>query len=439
MKKLSLIFFVLSVFLGITQAENDSIYILKNGSIKIKYSLAEIDSIIFYRPAIVDSLNIESTKFLDMATRAANYIDTNQKIPNEVSYSYASQTRSVSAAEFYYMMARWLRYLKVNGEQATPPPVRIVRGTAVPPTPTGSMSGTFTKDDILTKGQSNADFIEANGYVPNYSTVGSTQYSPVAIYYAMAKTIRYYAQNNNTLPTSVNVSQVTCPFSWPATSDKVYLGITTTKLRDAINIAWKSTSYGLSIRKQPNVQNYYIGISVNSNDAASVRSTIANQTGVTFSQGSSDPASGWYSIIYPTTYWGDYLNYADGWRVTYTQTNIVATTMTVIANANTVSAMANAIFNFVNGLKYSYYNNSQKGAYKTLYDGSGNCCDQSNLLVSMFRAAGITCGFVHGYYKAASSPNHCWTRAWIDGNWVLYDPTSSSHYGDAWFSYYNSW
>ena len=217
MKKLSLIFFVLSVFLGITQAENDSIYILKNGSIKIKYSLAEIDSIIFYRPAIVDSLNIESTKFLDMATRAANYIDTNQKIPN-ISYIDASQTRSVSAAEFYYMMARWLRYLKVNGEQATPPPVKIVRGTAVPPTPTGSMSGTFTKDDILTKGQSNADFIEENGYVPNYSTVGSTQYSPVAIYYAMAKTIRYYAQNNHTLPATVSVTQVAGPDTWPTSS-----------------------------------------------------------------------------------------------------------------------------------------------------------------------------------------------------------------------------
>ena len=415
---------------------------MKNGIVTEKYSLAEIDSIIFYQPAIVDSLNIESTQFLDMATRAANYIDANQKIPN-ISYIDASQTRNVSAAEFYYMMARWLRYLKVNGEQVTPPPVRIVRGTAVPPAPTGSMSGTFTKDDILTKGQSNADFIDANGYVPNYSTVGSTQYSPVAIYYAMAKTIRYYAQNNNALPTSVNVSQVTGPFSWPATSDKVYLGITTTKLRNAINIAWKSTSYGLSIRKQPNVQNYYIGISVNSSDAASVRSTIANQTGVTFSQSSSDPASGWYSITYPTTYWGDYLNYADGWRVTYTNADIVARVNSILANnpsANTVGAMANAIFNWVNSvIRYSYYNNSQKGAYKTLYDGSGNCCDQSNLLVSMFRAAGITCGFVHGYYKAASSPNHCWTRAWIDGNWVLYDPTSSSHYGDAWFSYYNSW
>ena len=217
MKKLSLIFFVLSVFLGTVQAQNDTIFILEDGEITGRYKTTEIDSIIFYRPAIVDSLNIESTKFLDMAISAANYIDTNQKIPN-VNYIDASQTRSVSAAEFYYMMARWLRYLKVNGEQVTPPPVRIVRGTAVPPAPTGSMSGTFTKDDILTKGQSNADFIDANGYVPNYSTVGSTQYSPVAIYYAMAKTIRYYAQNNHALPATVSVTQVAGPDTWPTSS-----------------------------------------------------------------------------------------------------------------------------------------------------------------------------------------------------------------------------
>ena len=216
MKKLSLIFFVLSVFLGTVQAQNDTIFILEDGEITGRYKTTEIDSIIFYRPAIVDSLNIESTKFLDMAISAANYIDTNQKIPN-VTYIDASQTRNVSAAEFYYMMARWLRYLKVNGEQVTPPPVRIVRGTAVPPTPTGSMSGTFTKVDILTKGQSNADFIDANSYVPNCSTVDSTQYSPVAIYYAMAKTIRYYAQNNHVLPTSVTITQIDGPDTWTAT------------------------------------------------------------------------------------------------------------------------------------------------------------------------------------------------------------------------------
>ena len=223
MKKFLLSLLGLIVMVGMVHAQNDTIFILKDGGITGRYKTTEIDSIIFYQPVFpvqppipVDSLNIESTQFLDMATRAANYIDTNQKIPN-ISYIDASQTRSVSAAEFYYMMARWLRYLKVNGEQATPPPVKIVRGTAVPPTPTGSMSGTFTKDDILTKGQSNADFIEENGYVPNYSTVGSTQYSPVAIYYAMAKTIRHYAQNNHTLPATVSVTEVTKPDDWPAT------------------------------------------------------------------------------------------------------------------------------------------------------------------------------------------------------------------------------
>lgn len=121
MKKLFLIIlFILTIPFGKILAQNDTIYILKNGIVTGKYNITEIDSIIFYPPTIVDSLNIESTQFLDMAIRAANYIDANQKIPN-VSYIDANQTRSVSAAEFYYMMARWLRYLKTNGEQVAPP------------------------------------------------------------------------------------------------------------------------------------------------------------------------------------------------------------------------------------------------------------------------------------------------------------------------------
>lgn len=219
MKKSSFLLFVLTVSFCMVHSQNDTMYVFKNGVIVETYKSAEVDSIIFYKSTSLfpDTLNIEGMQFQDMATRTANYIDANQKIPTIV-YTDASQTKSVTAAELFYMMSRWLRWIKNNGEGSASPSVRIIRGTGIPPLPSGAMSGTFTKDVLLEKGKTNADFIDNNSYAPNYSTVGTTQYSPIAMFYAMVKTIRWYTQNNNTFPADVIVTEIAGPESWPANS-----------------------------------------------------------------------------------------------------------------------------------------------------------------------------------------------------------------------------
>ena len=77
--------------------------------------------------------------------------------------------------------------------------------------------------------------------------------------------------------------------------------------------------------------------------------------------------------------------------------NVVHKAKDLIRNKNTVLEKATALFNFVRDkIKYTYYDNSLRGASRTLSLSSGNCCDQANLLVAMCRAVGIPVRYVHG-------------------------------------------
>ncbi|OQB29481.1 MAG: Peptidase C39 family protein [Bacteroidetes bacterium ADurb.Bin174] len=237
--KTLLLLFGLITITGVMQAQRDTMYIMKDGILIEKYNvITEIDSIIFYDPTInksnnddgviqgrskvPGSLDVDNEDFLDMATRAANFIDNNGKVPMIV-YTDNSQTTSVNAAGFYYMMARWLRWFKNNGENANPPSyVTIIRNIDGPPAPTGTESGTIYKSDVLTRGKSNADFIAANNKLPNYTLVDTKKYTPEAFFYVMARTIRWYANNNNTFPAYTTVLAVTAPQTWTSTPPETY-------------------------------------------------------------------------------------------------------------------------------------------------------------------------------------------------------------------------
>jgi len=206
---------ILFMILLVAQAQNDTMYVISNGVTIGKHKLTEVDSILFYDPqATPESLDITNLQFLNMAIYAANYIDTNQQIPLLINAGENGHLK-VNAAEFYFMMSRWLRWFNQKGEGATPPQmISIVRNINKPPSPQGVSSGTIAKADVLAKGESNANFIETNNYVPNFSTIGSTKYLPQALYYLMSKTIRYYAQNSSTFPSTVTITDIPAPSNW---------------------------------------------------------------------------------------------------------------------------------------------------------------------------------------------------------------------------------
>ena len=89
---------------------------------------------------------------------------------------------------------------------------------------------------------------------------------------------------------------------------------------------------------------------------------------------------------------------------------------------------ATAIFNYVrDNLAYSYYANSRKGAAKTLRTKRGNCCDHSNLIVALCRAAKIPARYSHARgcrFKSGLVTGHVWAQIYVKGRWYSADGTS---------------
>ena len=89
---------------------------------------------------------------------------------------------------------------------------------------------------------------------------------------------------------------------------------------------------------------------------------------------------------------------------------------------------ATAIFNYVrDNLAYSYYANSRKGAAKTLRTKRGNCCDHSNLIVALCRAAKIPARYSHARgcrFKSGIVTGHVWAQIYVNGRWYSADGTS---------------
>ncbi|MCR5027604.1 MAG: Ig-like domain repeat protein [Methanobrevibacter sp.] len=97
-----------------------------------------------------------------------------------------------------------------------------------------------------------------------------------------------------------------------------------------------------------------------------------------------------------------------------------------------------ALYNYVRDqISYSFYYNTQKGAEGTLTDGSGNCCDQAQLLVAMARAVNLTVRFATGYctFSSGSTYGHVWAQFLINGAWINADPTSTRNS----FGVINNW
>lgn len=91
---------------------------------------------------------------------------------------------------------------------------------------------------------------------------------------------------------------------------------------------------------------------------------------------------------------------------------------------------ARTIFNYVrDNIGYKGYDNSLQGAGKTLSLGRGNCCDQTNLLIALCRAAKIPARFSHGlntyfYLSQRTYGGHVWGQILIGKTWYAADTTS---------------
>lgn len=94
-------------------------------------------------------------------------------------------------------------------------------------------------------------------------------------------------------------------------------------------------------------------------------------------------------------------------------TNIVQKAKELTKNLKTDLEKAKAIFYFVRDkISYVRYDNSLRGASKTLSFMGGNCCDQTNLLVALCRSSNIPIRYVHGLNCRFNSGvyGHVWAQ-----------------------------
>lgn len=198
---------------GMTYAQNDTMYIMKQGVPIGKIRLSQIDTIVFYNPVpIPENIDIGNSTFLEMATNAADYIGNHSnKIPSIISDN--SGTIKVNTADFYYMMARWLRYY--YNYSAAPVIVGIIRGIGAPDNPSysgGSLDPTL--DQIKTAGYNTANYIDSNGKVPNYTTVGGVYIDASDLFYIFARTLKWYKDKGSLPGLGASWYNTTPPDTW---------------------------------------------------------------------------------------------------------------------------------------------------------------------------------------------------------------------------------
>jgi transglutaminase-like putative cysteine protease len=111
-----------------------------------------------------------------------------------------------------------------------------------------------------------------------------------------------------------------------------------------------------------------------------------------------------------------------------TDSQIVSLSKTITSGATSAYEKATRIFNWVrDNVEYSWYYDSQKGALGTLSSRAANCCDHSNLVVALSRAAGLPARYEHGVCTFTSGlvVGHVWAQIYVNGKWNNADAVSS--------------
>ena len=167
----------------------------------------------FYRVMLTNTtITVTDAQLQDMCSRMCDGLTLTNKIPETITIG-GSNTNTVTAAEFHYLMVKWLR--DYRSRTNTPPAtVTITRGTHGPATPAGVESGTIYLADILATSTTDANYIDASSTLPDYSTVGAIQYTTKAMLWLYARTINWYQDHTATMPNYATVKAATAPDSW---------------------------------------------------------------------------------------------------------------------------------------------------------------------------------------------------------------------------------
>ena len=262
-------------------------------------------------------------------------------------------------------------------------------------------------------------------------TVKSKYYAiPVEKIIAAASSLKSYYETNKKIPSTININgaiYTASEFLYLMSQAIVNLGNSNTSDITAISVSNPTSPNGNGINSKTLSKVNYLALASHVLNFIKTNKKAPNYASSTLGKIVFDELLDSFSRI------------LDYYHTNKTLPNNVVITWVALDNINSLANWltsglssdkdkANALFLWVrDNIDYSFYYNTVKGASKTLSSGTGNCCDQAQLLVALARASGLTARFATGYCKfiSGASYGHVWVQIKIDGTWHALDTTSS--------------
>ena len=120
----------------------------------------------------------------------------------------------------------------------------------------------------------------------------------------------------------------------------------------------------------------------------------------------------------------DFLNASKNCQVN--NTSIKALAKEITKGLKTKFQKAKAIHDWVSSnIQYRYYYNTKQGAVKTMKKKSGNCVDQTHLVIALYRSSGLPARYMHGKCKFVNgrTTGHVWAQVLVGKTWHVSDTT----------------
>ena len=361
--------------------------------------------------------NINKSEYLTLASKIQNFMDSMGRAPN-----YATSTLgNIQYESLIYMYSRILDFYGVNNRLPNNVTIKtLANNTTKSNSSSNSTVNDFTISEITTAAGSVANYIDQNQKLPNYVTISNTQISMPQFLELLNNVLLQINCNKNTL---IALNNETKP---PSPSEDLESG--DINKSEYIDLASEIQNFMDSTGRAPNYATSTLG-NIQYETLIYLESQIMNF----FSVNNRLPN---YAVVNP---WNESSNETSTIPPSldeYLQptTNCQSNNPTIIALANKITAglitpyaKAVALFNWVtDNISYSFYYNTLYGAVGTLKAGTGNCCDHSNLMVALARAAGIPARYQQGYCDFSDGwYGHVWAQLYVNGQWYYADTIST--------------
>jgi len=375
------------------------------------------------------------TDYVDVASRVASYISSNQQAPNYAS----SDLGKIKYENLVDAFARVLAYYKTNSQMPNYVVIKEISSstsstTTTTPTSSSATAKTISIKNILTGASNLKTYISNNNKLPTTVTAGGITFTTEEFLYLMSQAIYQIGNSNSSNIAYISgVSAASSPTGDTISSEQL------TKT-NYITVANNVAKFIATNKQAPNYASSAVGKIIYTELVDSFSRVLAyyNTNGalpnyVVITYGSSSSSS----TVSAT---GNGLNQKN--TVSDVSAYLKSTTNCQVGNSAIKSIVnsltsgltsdldkAKAIYNYVRDqVSYSFYYNTKYGAAGTLSAKTGNCVDQAHLVIAMFRTAGLAARYVHGtcyFTSSGSTYGHVWAQVLVNGQWYVADCTSA--------------